>query len=221
MKYYIKDIDEALSEHDIMEQLQYVSEQRKEKILRYRNHSSRQQSLMAYQLLQKALLEEYNISTPPIFEEIENGKPIIKNHEHIHFNISHCQNAVACAISDSPIGIDIEKVPDNLNESLINYIFNDYEKYIINKHKLQDNVYGIDITPNMMFTKLWTMKESTVKLSGRGLEGKDQIRSLLVQYHNGASPLNYITRYDPKGKWVMTICQEIKSTEDKPFTSNY
>lgn len=194
-----------MDEDTLSIQLNTISEQRKQKVLRYRFLSGKQQSLMAYQLLQKALEEEYGITEPPVFKEQENGKPIIIGHEDIHFNISHCKYGVACAIDINPIGIDIERVPEKLDKSLVNYIFNKKEVDMINNPSDKDE-NGNLLTPNIMFTKLWTMKEATVKLTGRGITGKEQLQPLLNDWHNGSSEFQYITKYDRENKWVVSIC---------------
>ena len=38
------------------------------------------------------------------------GKPFLFNNSHIHFNISHAGNYIACVVSDQPVGIDIELI---------------------------------------------------------------------------------------------------------------
>lgn len=35
------------------------------------------------------------------------GKPYLLNYPDVHFNISHSGEYVACAVADSPVGVDI------------------------------------------------------------------------------------------------------------------
>lgn len=205
MKYYINDNMAPIDEATLLQQLNFVSEQRREKVLRFRHHSGRQQSLMAYQLLQRALKEEYGITEPPVFRELDNGKPVIIGHEDIHFNLSHCKYGIACAVSSSAIGIDIEKIPEKLDDSLMRYIFNEKEIDMVS-NACGYNENGEEITPQIMFSRLWTMKEATVKLTGRGLTGKEQLRPLLNSWHEGTSKYQYITIQNPSHHWVMSIC---------------
>lgn len=182
MRYLIDDNMTPMTEEQFKDCLSRVSAQRREKVLKYKFASGREQSLRAYMLLQQLLKEEYGITEPPVFRELENGKPVIIGHEDIHFNMSHCKNAVACAVSDKPIGIDVERIQDKVNESLA--------QYVLNEKELED------ITP-LKFARLWTMKEAVVKLTGRGITGKEQLRPLLNDYYNGKSPWQIITKDFP------------------------
>lgn len=178
MHYKIYDDMTPWSEERMQMELSLVSEQRREKVMKMRNVAARQQSLTAYRLLQDMLCETYGITESPIFCTLDNGKPVILGHEDIHFNISHCKKGVACAISDCPVGIDIECIRETVKESLAEYIFNDYELEMLHHSP----------TPSVVFTRLWTMKEAVVKLSGRGITGKEQLRPLLQPVHENHSP---------------------------------
>ena len=171
--------------------LSKVSEQRREKVQKYKFSAGREQSLRAYMLLQRLLKEEYGIIEPPVFRELENGKPVIVGHEDIHFNMSHCKYAVACAVSNEPVGIDVERIMEKVNDDLAKYVLSDEELK--------------DLTP-LKFTRLWTMKEAVVKLTGRGITGKEQLRPLLDDFHKGNSPWQIITKEFPEKKYVVSIC---------------
>ncbi len=45
-----------------------------------------------------------------VFERGEWGKPRLWGHPDFHYNISHTRSAVMVAVSDSPVGADIEKI---------------------------------------------------------------------------------------------------------------
>lgn len=191
MRYLIDDNMTPMTEEQFNYCLSKVSEQRREKVLKYKFSTGREQSLRAYMLLQRLLKEEYGIIEPPIFRELENGKPVIVGHEDIHFNISHCKYAVACAVSNEPVGIDVERIMEKVNDDLAKYVLSDEELK--------------DLTP-LKFTRLWTMKESVVKLTGRGITGKEQLRPLLDDFHKGNSPWQIITKEFPEKKYVVSIC---------------
>ena len=52
------------------------------------------------------------------------------------------------------------------------------------------------------------MKEAVVKLTGRGITGKEQLRPLLDDYYKGKSPWQIITKDFPEKKYVVSICYE-------------
>lgn len=81
------------------------------------------------------------------------GKPYLDNG--LYFNISHSKNVIVCVISDKEIGIDIEYL--RYSDSVIRKCFNDKEK-------------NVSLNNKEIFTIIWTIKESYVKLLGIGLE---------------------------------------------------
>jgi 4'-phosphopantetheinyl transferase len=87
------------------------------------------------------------------------GKPSLKNYPNIQYNISHCQNCIACVICDThAVGIDVEKVR----------MLNSYAaKRVCSTEELQRIYSGDD--PNREFFRYWTLKESYIKAIGMGL----------------------------------------------------
>jgi len=86
------------------------------------------------------------------------GKPFLINNPHIHFNISHAGNFVACAVSNVPVGIDIELLAKTIDLKIANRFFTpDESAYIMaGEHMLR-------------FYEIWTKKESRIKWEGKGL----------------------------------------------------
>lgn len=152
------DLDAALSE---------ISEQRREKALHFKHEQGRRECVAAYLLLKRALLEEYGIKENPILAEHNGGKPYIVGREDIHFNISHCREAVVCIVSNAEVGIDVERIRP-YNDNLARYVLND-EEYA--------SVIGSD-NPALEFTKFWTMKEALLKLTGEGI--RDDLKQSLT-----------------------------------------
>lgn len=151
------DLDEALGD---------VSEQRRRKALAFKHELGRRQSVLAYRLLKQALAKEYDLIGNPVFDYGEHGKPYLIGHPEIFFNMSHCAAAVACAVSDRPVGVDVESIRP-LRPTLAKYVLNDDELSLVMSSD----------RPDREFTRLWTMKESLLKLRGTGL--RDDLQSLL------------------------------------------
>ena len=163
---YINDDIYGFSAEKIAECIENLPSQRREVALRFKHDLGRRQCVLAYQLLCDGLEHEYGITDKPVFSYGEHGKPSIIGHEDIHFNLSHCKTAVACAISDKPIGIDIESIR-LAKETVIRYAMNDAETQRIMESS----------NPDLEFTRLWTMKESVLKLTGEGIN--DNMKSVL------------------------------------------
>jgi len=180
-------VDDRIWEFDLEAGLTEISELRREQALRYRHELGRRQCVLAYLLLKRALREEFGITENPVFAFGEHGKPTLVNHPDIHFNLSHCREAVACVVGNQPVGIDIESVRP-LKESLVNYTMSDAEQKVIAD---SDN-------PALAFTRLWTMKEACLKLSGEGL--RDHLKTVL-----DCSEHNFETGVSADGRYVWSV----------------
>ena len=67
-------------------------------------------ALCAYGLLLALLREQYGWTALPPMERTENGKPFFPGHPQVHFSISHTAGAAAVAVSDAPVGVDIQYI---------------------------------------------------------------------------------------------------------------
>ena len=159
-------IDDDIEGFDLYEMLAIVSQQRREYALRYRQERDQRLCLAAYRLLWQALRSEYGIDEAPEFIYDEHGKPLLQGYPDIHFSLSHCHLAVACAVSDHPVGIDIETT-EHYSIEVARQVMND------------DEIRQIEASaqPEVTFTRLWTMKESLFKLTG-GTIGSDPVHLL-------------------------------------------
>ena len=138
--------------------LPLVSEQRREQALQYKHAFGQYACLKSYLLLQDLLREHYGIEGDLVFSYNEHGKPMLKEVSNIHFSISHCKEAIAVAVADRPVGIDVEtlRMP---SEALV-------EKVMDKGEKLR---FDISDTPEDFFTALWTAKEAVMKCRGTGI----------------------------------------------------
>lgn len=141
---------------DLKRGISLVSPGRAKKISSYRFNKDKRLSCGAYLLLRK-LLEENNI-THPHFKTHEYGKMYITNYPNIHFNLSHSRDYVACAVSDTPIGVDIEYADPLIDLSIARHYFynSEYEKIIGSEN------------PSNEFFNYWVLKESYMKYTGLG-----------------------------------------------------
>ena len=160
-------LNDDIQGFDFEAALPLLSAQRREQALKFKHELGRKQCALAYLLLCKGLRQEYGITERPVFEYSEHGKPQIVGHPDIHFNISHCREAVLCVVSDQPVGCDIESIRE-YKESLARYTMNDteLEKILHSPH------------PEQAFIRLWTMKEALLKLTGEGI--RNDIKDVLT-----------------------------------------
>ena len=129
-----------------------LPEWRKEQMLRIKHLRGKIQCAVAYllvnQLVSCSVIQlqwKYN----------EHGKPYFEGRDDLFFSISHCRSAVAVAIDDEEVGVDIEEV-GRYREQLVNYVLNEEEK-----DKMEDK--------KGMFIEIWTKKEAVFKLLGTGM----------------------------------------------------
>ena len=151
-------INENTEELDVAAALAAVSLQRRDQALKFRHETGRRLSLAAYLLLMDGLQKEYGIEEPPVFNYSHEGKPYVAARPDIHFSLSHSGNVALCALSDQPVGADVE-VPRKISSSLIAYTMNDSEQEQINASN----------NPTMQFLYFWTRKEALLKLTGEGI----------------------------------------------------
>ena len=184
-------LNDHLEDLDLGLALAQLSEQRREQALRFSHDAGRRTCAAAYLLLCEALRREYGIADKPLFSYGEHGKPALADHPDIHFNLSHCRLAAICAVSDRPVGVDVETVR-SFSQSLLQYSMNDEE---------QARILGAS-RPDLEFTKLWTMKEAAVKLTGTGLT--HDVKSILDNL-DGAQ---LQTAVSTDGSYVYSVCQQ-------------
>ena len=127
-------------------------------------------------LLQHGLKEIYNLSINDneLLSKIkceEHGKPFLDGYSDIHFNISHSGEYVAVALSEKPVGVDIEKIKE------YNY---DVLKRVCNEKELIQIEESLDKASE--FIKLWTQKEAVLKMKGCGI-AKGDIKNCLVNHN--------------------------------------
>lgn len=133
--------------------LDLLSPDRREKYERLKPKKDKENCVISYLLLKKAL-SDFGVNDPELATGA-NGKPFLKNSKNIYFNISHTGGGVAAVADTSPVGIDIQDILPVRN-GVIERCFSDKEKMLISSSD----------SPEKEFTKLWTLKESAVKYSG-------------------------------------------------------
>lgn len=133
---------------------------RKEKADRYHFERDRRLSLGAELLLRHALSEAGEIM-PDTFLTGEQGKPALPGGS-LKFNLSHSGDWVLCALGESEVGCDVEKI-GKANLAIAGRFFcrSEYE-YVASGENEEEQA--------LRFARMWTLKESYVKNLGLGLK---------------------------------------------------
>lgn len=163
--------------------MQFVSEERKARILRQRVKQNAYNMLVGAVLAKYMLLKFFRI--PFSAQHIaygRYGKPYLRDYPNVQFNISHSGQFVACAVSDRPIGVDIQEI--------VPY-HRDVAKRVFSPEKLLQIESGPD--PSVEFTKLWTQKEAYLKMLGIGLF--DSLHKVTLSKQSIAQTVRYMNTF--------------------------
>ena len=152
---YIADVRKLPLPKECPELAAKLSNERRQKLETLSQPEKQKQCLGAGLLLEKALAC-HGVSADSV-RVGEHGKP---KADGICFNLSHSGDLVICAVSQVPVGCDIERrreTPTHLAERF----FSDGEKAYLASFVGEEY--------NHQFFRLWTMKESYAKMTGEGL----------------------------------------------------
>jgi 4'-phosphopantetheinyl transferase len=87
----------------------------------------------------------------------ENGKPYLTDYPQVHFNLSHSGNRVMCAVSAHACGCDVEQISHKKKQ--IDMVI----------RCLAESEQRLAAVSAVHFYRIWTLKESILKLSGEGI----------------------------------------------------
>ena len=133
----------------------------REIINKFKRPSDLQRSLLGDLLSRTILCDKLKLPTDQIIiGKSLKGKPYIKNCNDLFFNISHSGDWVVVAFSDSEVGIDVEKIRP-VNYRIAERFFSNIEFFELDKKTGKEKLN--------YFFDLWTLKESYLKLLGKGL----------------------------------------------------
>ncbi len=177
----VSSLSDPLECPKVMEELPI---ERLKKILNAKQQQNRLQSLGAGLLLNQ-VLRRHGVPLDTLRTD-ENGKP---KAEGICFNLSHSGDYVICAVSEKPVGCDIEKIkgaPTQVGKRAFSHEENAYLK------QFSGDAY------NREFFRLWTKKESFLKMKGIGI--RVPLQTLEIR---GC----YFKEYELPG-YQVTVCAE-------------
>ena len=137
---------------------------RREQMLAIKHLRGRVQCAVAWLLVNHCQMSEGGSSQPEVARNDnwiynKHGKPYFSDRKDLFFSISHCKGAVAVAIDDKEVGVDIEEI-SRYKESL--------ESYVLNEDEVPRCARN-DKSRAECFIEIWTQKEAVFKLLGTGI----------------------------------------------------
>ena len=142
----------------------FLGEQRYEYCRRFKAEGAALRSAYAFMLLRIALKREHGISRVPEFVFNEHEKPLLSDYPDIWFSMSHSANAVICAVSETPVGADIQDIR--------NISLRAASKFLTPDEFAAVSSLSDEAQRSAEICRLWCIKESYGKMTGKGfLEG--------------------------------------------------
>ena len=159
------------------------------RILKYKLPLNKKQCFCA-RLMEKFIADTYGFSVDEITIG-ENGKPCV---DKINYNISHSGNIVICAVSEQAVGCDVELVRD-IKQNVAEKYFSEQEK-------------------KMDFFRVWTAKESYLKMTGEGICPDLKNIEVIFEENRGFIKRNgikedcFLSEYSIPGysEYVISVC---------------
>lgn len=156
----------------------------------------------AHRLLRECLKRygvDYTEETPILKNDF--GKQSLRDYPEIRYSISHADGVASCIVCDSECGIDCEKIRP-FRPNVIRRVFSDSEKEMFEATPENER--------DMLFFKLWTLKEAYVKMLGIGVSYP--MNTVEFSFSDGEIISNQknckFTQYIIRGKYIVSICKK-------------
>lgn len=158
------------------EMKQSLSSDERERALRFYAEEHRHSFIIGRGIL-RAILAFYISARPEdlIFNYGSKGKPYLKNHPDVHFNLGHSADRAVYAVAGNELGVDIELIKQ----------VRDWQKISERFFSLRESDELRRLGPDQQmagFFACWTRKEAYIKATGEGLAAG------LNKFSAGANP---------------------------------
>ncbi len=177
----------------------YVSEERRNRIVRYKFDKDKILSLFASLFVRYDILSCTSLNNSEItFSNGKYGKPHLNCSDYpIHFSVSHTNGCIAYARHNKKCGIDVENIHPVHIEVAERFFSEDETEHIKNSSD-----------PDSDFTRIWTQKEAYIKMLGTGLNTSLDSFSVMSE-HIADSILTF-----NKQNYFISLCSEQKISEN-------
>ncbi len=198
------------------EKLQLLSPYRQQKVALLKNRKDKNRSLGAGIALDHAL-ETYGLKERGMEYEIgEWGRPTLKYYPGIYFSLSHSGDYAICSIGEQQVGNDIEFIKEG-RLKVADRFFCEEEKEWVYAAKNEQEI------EKRMF-RIWTIKESFLKVTGRGMSLPLQDFTVLMEEENRRIKIRqtveakyfHVREYDDIAGYRVALC--CKETKDIAYS---
>lgn len=201
MKLYILDVAMLEDPRERIDWKEKMVDGRWERVVRYPSLEDRQTGAGAGLLLRYAFEKEGIPFSGDSFYAGTHGKPY---HNKLCFNISHSGRYVICVTGKENVGCDIQKIKPP-HSRMMNRFFSDWEREYVNS--------ADDSKKGEFYTRIWTLKESYLKMTGDGLTRKlsdisFKIGDRIQVFENQREKEIHITEHKMKDYIVMVCGKE-------------
>ncbi len=194
--YYIE-VTQFEDETLFHEKLSLLSPYRQQKIALLKHRKDKNRSLGAGLALNYAL-ETYGLKERGMeYEFGEWGKPILKCQPYIHFSLSHSGDYAICSIGEKRMGNDIEGVRHGRLKVADRFFAQEELDWM---YAAQDEE---EITQRMF--RVWTMKESFLKATGKGISLPLDEFAVLVDEESGKIRVKH--RFNARYYYMKEYCE--------------
>ncbi|MDD4848588.1 MAG: 4'-phosphopantetheinyl transferase superfamily protein [Bacteroidales bacterium] len=179
----------------------------------FKNQKHQSEHACGLAITRKLLADHLSITPKEIILDFEkHGKPFCKNDTQLFFNISHGGEFVAIAVADVPVGIDVETWQRKVPMTIASRYFSTEEQNALNA------VDGDE--QKQLFFRLWTAKESYLKMLGTGLTRSLSSFSIDFQQkeprifdENQQNAAAFLWHFQPDFWHIMCVCRPILSPQ--------
>ena len=159
---YALKIDENIDDKILKQLQEIISYENQIKVDKFKFKKDKIRTLFGELLLRYVLKVHYHFDHEIKILRDEYQKPHLEKNP-FYFNISHSGQYVVCAIDDQEVGVDIEEVT-NIDMIIAKQFFD------INEYEYLMQLNDQPLKQKEAFFKIWTVKESYVKLLKKGLQ---------------------------------------------------
>ncbi len=157
----------AFSQQTLEETYGNLTPSRKEHIDRLQQQEDRLRSLAAEALALQLLQEHYGLTAAQLHRKAS-GQPYLTGCE-LYVSLSHSGDMVACAVSDQPVGIDIEQIRPVKPNLIRRVCVAEEANYVLAGSILPEGQPCDNPAVLRRFFEIWTGKEAYFKKCGTGI----------------------------------------------------